>query len=46
MASRERTSGGRKDRGTEWSPERDGKKCILRGMEQWAERNEWREEID
>ena len=46
MASRERTGGGRKDRGTEWSPERDGKKCILRGMEQWAERNEWREEID
>lgn len=46
MAFRERTGGGRKDRGTEWSPERDGKKCILRGMEQWAERNEWREEID
>ena len=30
MVSRERTGGGRKGRGTEWSPERDGKRCILR----------------
>lgn len=33
MASRERTSGGRKDRGTEWSPERDGKNVYYAGWD-------------
>lgn len=41
----ERAAGG-KTEGRNGAPRGMEKKCILRGMEQWAERNEWREEID
>lgn len=44
MVSQERTGGGRKDRGTEWSPERDGKKIekdMYTTREEIREKKKW-----